>query len=174
MGNERLAETIDRLIGMIEPVAAREGFELVDLVLNRGPKRYLLRVMIDRAGRVDYKPPARVPGETLATDGVSVTDCARVSKLISPLLDVEDLIADAYTLEVSSPGVNRPLRTPSHFRRAVGMKTRVKTRVPVDGESFFIAPIATADDEAVTLDVRGESVVVPYRLIQRANLEFEF
>ena len=79
-----------------------------------------------------------------------------------------------YTFEVSSPGINRPLKTPRHFALAQGMQVRVKTRVPVGDAKFFIAPLTEVDDDGITLDVRGEPVHIPFRLVAKANLEFEF
>jgi len=173
MAQERLAETIERIQALVLPVIEREGLELIDLEYKRGPKGYLLRLLVDRAGRTRYQGSARDPEPP--GEGVSISDCVRVSKLVAPLLDVEDVIATAYTLEVSSPGVDRPLKTPAHFRAAVGLMVRVKTRVPVAGaDNFFIAPLAEADDERVVLDVRGARVEVPYRLIAAASIEYQF
>jgi ribosome maturation factor RimP len=108
-------------------------------------------------------------------DAVGIEDCTRVSRLVSPLLDVEDLIQVAYDLEVTSPGVNRPLKRPEHFRRAVGCDVRVKTRTPVEGGlSFFIAPLAEATEEGITLDVRGQPLAIPYRNISAAHVEYKF
>lgn len=172
MARERLAEDIARIEALVIPLLEREGLELVELDYQRAPKRYLLRFTIDRAGRTRYRGSASDP-EPLE-EGVGVADCARVSKLIGPLLDAEDVIPTAYTLEVSSPGVNRPLKTPAHFRAALGLMVRVKTRVPVGGDSFFIAPLAEADDEQIVLDVRGTRLEVPYRLIGAAHVEYQF
>ena len=175
MATERLAETIERIEALLQPLLAAEGFELVELDLNRGPQRHLLRLTIDRAGRTRYFGSAKEAREHgTEDDSVGITDCTRVSKLISPLLDVEDLIPTAYTLEVSSPGVNRPLQTEHHFKVAQGLMVRIKTRAPVAGESFFIAKLIEASDEGVALDVRGNRVEIPYRLIQKANVEYQF
>lgn len=174
MATERLAETIERIEALIEPLLAAEGFEFVELDLNRGSKRYLLRLTIDRAGRTRYFGSAKEAREHGEADAVGIADCIRVSKLISPLLDVEDLIPTAYTLEVSSPGVNRPLRTDAHFKVAQGLMVRIKTRAPVAGESFFIAKLIEANDDGVVLDVREERVEIPYRLISKANVEYQF
>jgi ribosome maturation factor RimP len=89
------------------------------------------------------------------------------------VLDVEDAIRSAYNLEVSSPGLDRPLKTPHHFRLASGLTVRVKTRVPIDGENFFVAPLLKADDEEVVLSVRGAEVRIPYRHIRQARLEVQ-
>ena len=175
MAKEHLAETLQRLHEIVEPVLDADGLELVELQLQRGPRRYLLRVLIDRKGRVDYRPPpADKTEDAAALDGVTIDDCARTSKALSPLLDVEDVIAGAYTLEVSSPGVNRPLRKPAHFARAVGEKVRVKTRVPIGGTNLHVAPLLSADDDRIVIEVGDEHIEVPYRLISKANLDFDF
>lgn len=179
MASERLAETIDTLHRIIEPVLDREGFELIELEYKRtGAKRarYLLRLTVDRAGRTSYDPVREDDGSgrPVPTGGVTVTDCVALTKALGPLLDVEDVVPGAYHLEVSSPGVNRPLKKPQHFALAVGRRVRVKTRVPVGDDSFFVAPLVASDDEGLTLDVRGDEVRIPYRLVAKANLEFEF
>lgn len=177
---ERLAEQIARLRALAEPVVAREGFELFDLELKRGPKRFLLRITIDRPGDQPYlgQAPHRVAGaeSVLQEQTVGIEDCSRISKLLGPLFDVEDVLPSAYLLEVGSPGVNRPLKTPAHFKRAVGLEVRVKTRVPAGpaNESFFIAPLVAAGDDALTLDVRKTPVEIPYRLVQQASIEYKF
>ena len=172
---ERLAEQLTRLRAITEPVLAREGLELFDLELKRGPKRLLLRITLDRPGDAPYRGSAVKAGEPLP-ETVGIEDCSRVSKLLGPLYDVEDVLPSAYLLEVTSPGVNRPLKTPAHFKRAVGLDVRVKTRVPFppSNETFFIAPLIAAGDDALTLDVRGTAVEVPYRLVTQASIEYRF
>jgi ribosome maturation factor RimP len=176
VSEERLAETIERLHRLVEPVLEREGLELVDLELKRGPKRYLLRVTIDKAGKTAYRGSAARSEDEPLDDEVGIDDCTRISRELSPLLDVEDVIKSAYLLEVSSPGVNRPLKTPNHFKLAAGLDVRIKTRTPVgpQSESFFIAPLVEAGDDGITLDVRGRQVAIPYRLIAQANIEYRF
>jgi ribosome maturation factor RimP len=165
---------MQRLAALVEPVVTREGFELVDMTFRPSGRRHVLGVMIDRLGRETYAPPARSGDDDTEDLGtVGIADCVKISKALSPVLDVEDLITTAYTLEVSSPGLDRPLKTPRHFAMARGLAARIKTRVPVGAESFFIAPILEAGDEAVTIEVRGAPVEIPYRLISRANLEVQ-
>lgn len=175
MSEERFAETMERLHRLVEPVLEREGLELVDLELKRGPKRYLLRVTIDKAGKTAYRGAAARDKDELG-DEVSIDDCTRISRELSPLLDVEDVIKASYLLEVSSPGVNRPLKTPRHFKLAKGLDVRIKTRTPVgpNNDSFFIARLDEAGDDGITIDVRGRGVEIPYRLIAKANIEYRF
>jgi ribosome maturation factor RimP len=173
MAEEQLAETVTRLNQIIEPALADEGFELVDLEFKGGSKSYAYHVCvtIDRLGRETYSALRNGEG---VTGGVTVSDCVRMSKLLGPVLDVEDVIPGEYDFQVSSPGVNRPLTKPAHYQKALGMKVRVKTRVPVDGESFFIAPLLEADTASLTIKHRGTNLAIPLRLVKKANLEYEF
>lgn len=174
MIHEQLAETERRLRELAEPVLAREGLELVLIEYKQQGRRYLLRLTIDRLDRTSFDPPRRVPdgeGTRLVDAGVSIEDCVAVSRALSPLLDAEDLIGAAYDLEVSSPGIDRPLTRPAHYRMAVGRRVRLKTRVPFGGTTLVIAPVVEAGEEGVAVEVRGDRIDIPYRLISRANLD---
>ena len=173
MPNEHIAETIDRLQQLVQEVVEREGYELVDLELGSGKQRKRLLVLIDTPGRTSYAAPKRGAPPS-GPPPVGIKDCVKVTKALGPVLDVEDVIRSAYNLEVSSPGMDRPLKTQRHFEIAVGLQVRVKTRVPVKDESFFIGKLSAATDEDVTLTVRGDAVVIPYRHIRQARLEVQF
>lgn len=124
----------------------------------------VLRIQIDRPG----------PAAT-ADDSVSVEDCANVSRDLSAILDVEDVVPTQYTLEVSSPGLDRPLRGPKDYERFAGRRARIVTRDKVDGQTFFKGQLAGVDGDAVLMD--GEDHKrhrVPFGAITRANLEVEF
>jgi ribosome maturation factor RimP len=124
----------------------------------------VLRVLIDRPG-----PAAR------AEESVSVEDCAKVSRDLSALLDVEDIVAAAYTLEVSSPGLDRPLRNLDDYRRFAGRRAKVVMREPVDGQAYFKGRLDGVDAGAVMIvGDDGRRHRVPADLITRANLEVEF
>lgn len=175
MATETLAETVQRLQDILEPALVREGLELVALDLKRGQRgKGLLRIVIDVPGDAPYPTQARRSDDAPLAAGVSISDCVRVTKMLGPLLDVEDPLPTAYELEVSSPGVNRPLRKRAHYERALGARVRVKTRIPVRGTKLFIAPLAAAGEDAIALEVSGERLELPYRLISDARLEFEF
>ena len=170
MSKEHLAETIQRLHEIIEPELSAEGFELVELELKggRGGYSHLLRLTIDSLNRESYVPQ---PG---ANDGVTLDDCVRVSKFLGPVLDVQDVLGGSYEFEVSSPGVDRVLTKPTHFEKAVGQTVRIKTRVPVGGETFFIAPLVSAGADSFELKVGDGQLTVPYRHVKKANMEFQF
>lgn len=194
MSEERLAETIERLHRLVEPMLEREGLELVDLELKRAPRRHMLRITIDRADRQAYRGSAVRTEDTPLTEEVSIDDCTRISRELSPLLDVEDIIPTAYTLEVTSPGVNRLLKTPRHFRLALGCDVRVKTRAPVPPtkDTFFIARLVEVSEESIFLETKtahtraqadkagsadtaqSPRLEIPFRLVAQANIEYRF
>ena len=124
----------------------------------------VLRVRIDRAG----------PAST-EEDSVSVHDCANVSRDLSAIFDVEDVVPTAYTLEVSSPGLDRPLRGLDDYRRFTGRLAKVVMREKVDGQGFFRGRIAGVDGQDVLIDGDDRRTHrVPLEVITRANLEVEF
>src|ERR1700689_304652 len=139
----------ERLLALIEPVVADLGCELVDVDLNPG----LVRIFVDRAA------------------GVRVEDCERVSREVSALLDVEDPIPTAYTLEVSSPGFDRVLRTRAHFDRFIGARVWVELKVPREGgRRRYTGRLAAVEDEGIALSVENETVSVQFREIGKAKL----
>ncbi|OFW29636.1 MAG: hypothetical protein A3H97_01715 [Acidobacteria bacterium RIFCSPLOWO2_02_FULL_65_29] len=145
-------------------VAAGYGLEIFDVQYRREASGMVLRVRIDRPG----------PGLT-AEDSVGVDDCAAVSRDLSAMLDVEDLVPIAYTLEVSSPGLDRPLRGPDDYRRFAGRVAKLVVREEVDGQKYFKGRLAGCAGDEVLID--GEDRKrhrVPVGLITRANLEVEF
>ena len=125
----------------------------------------VLRVQIDRLG----------PAAT-AEESVSVEDCALVSRDLSAVLDVEDIVPTAYTLEVSSPGLDRPLRRTDDYRRFAGRRAKVVMREAVDGQTFFKGRLGGTEGESdVLIDGDdGRRHRVPFGIIIRANLEVEF
>jgi ribosome maturation factor RimP len=104
--------------------------------------------------------------------GISLDDCERVSREIEALLDVEDPIPYSYTLEVSSPGLDRPLRNPEDFKRFSGRRARVTTSSPIKNQTFFIGEIIEAgDNDIVLLLPKNKKVTIPHERISRARLE---
>jgi ribosome maturation factor RimP len=142
----------DRLIALTEPLLGALGYELVELELSGGRTHSTLRVFID-------KP-----------DGVGLEDCEKVSHEISSLLDVEDPIPTAYTLEVSSPGFDRVLRTRAHFERFAGERVHVELKVPREGRRRYTGTLCTVDDAGLTLEVDRETISVPFDDIGKARL----
>jgi len=145
-------------------IAESHGLELFDVQFRREASGMVLRVQIDRPGRA-----------ATAEECVSVADCSHVSRDLSALLDVEDVIPGAYTLEVSSPGLDRPLRSLADYERFVGRCAKLVVREAVNGQTFFRGRLAGIEDGAVMLDGDGDRRHrVPLELVTRANLEVEF
>ena len=161
-------DAVVRLRGAAGRVAASYGLELFDVQLRREPVGWVLRVIIDRRG----------DGPTSAhSEPVGIEDCQRVSHDLSALLDVEDDLTaglEHYTLEVSSPGLDRPLRHEADYRRFVGRLARIVTRAPVEGQSHFTGRIAGVDAAEVLLTEGRRTHRVPIALISRGRLEVEF
>jgi len=141
-----------------EPILAAEGLELLDVEFVR-ERGWILRLFIDKPG-----------------GGVGLDDCAGASHAVETALEVADLIAHPYSLEVSSPGLNRPLKKPEHFQKAQGKKVRVRTYAPI-GEpprKSFSGMLAAVEADAVTVDVEGAGPFrIPMREIAKAHLELE-
>jgi ribosome maturation factor RimP len=144
--------TRERLIALIEPLVGRLGYELVELEYGAGHGRGTLRVFIDAAA------------------GIGVDDCERVSREISALLDVEDPLPGAYTLEVSSPGFDRVLRTREHFGRFVGSRVFVELKEPRAGRRRYTGQLLEVDEGGIALAVDKERVAVTFAEIGKARL----
>ena len=159
------AETVvDKVRAIAERVAAGYGLEVFDVQFRREAPGMVLRVRLDRPG-----PAAK------EEDGVSVGDCANVSRELSAIFDVEEVVPTAYTLEVSSPGLDRPLRRADDYRRFTGRLAKVVMREKVDGQGFFRGRIAGVDGSDVLIEADDKRTHrVPLELITRANLEVEF
>jgi ribosome maturation factor RimP len=164
------AEEIARLRQAAERVAASHGLEVFDVQLRREPIGTVLRVVIDRPD------PGRV--ETVE-ESVGIADCQRVSQDLSAVLDVEDEfgerdLADRYTLEVSSPGLDRQLRHEADYRRFAGRLAKLVTSEPIGRQTAFAGRIAAVDNGAVLLEEGRKTHRVPLDKIKRAHLDVEF
>lgn len=142
----------DGLIRLLEPAIENLGYELADLELKTGGADGLVRIFIDKA------------------DGIGVEDCEAVSRQVSTILDVEDPLQGNYALEVSSPGLDRTLTKPAHFRRFMGQDVRVKLRFPLSGRRNYRGALRSADDEKIEVEVDGESHILPIATIESARL----
>ena len=158
------ASVVEQVRSLASRVAASYGLEIFDVQFRREAGGMMLRIQIDRPG----------PAAT-AEDSVSVDDCAHVSRDLSAILDVEDVVPIAYTLEVSSPGLDRPLRQADDYRRFTGRRAKVVMRDRVDGQGFFRGRLGGVDGADVLIDADdGRTHRVPLNAITRANLEVEF
>jgi ribosome maturation factor RimP len=160
----RDADIVELVRSIAAGVAATLGLEIFDVQFRREAGGMVLRVQVDRPG----------PAAT-AEDSVSIEDCAKVSRDLSAILDVEDAVPSAYILEVSSPGLDRPLRKADDYRRFAGRRAKVVMRAAIDGQGFFKGRLAGLDEHDVLIDTDdGRRHRVPLTAITRANLEVEF
>jgi ribosome maturation factor RimP len=150
-------EIREKVIHIVEPVLEGRGLELVDVEYRREARGSVLRLLVDRP------------------DGVDLDELSRLSRECSDLLDVEDAVPGAYTLECSSPGINRPLRVPAHFARYVNRKVRLRTVDAIDGQRNFFGRLLEVTPSGILLDdSTGKEVSIPFPLIERAHYEHEF
>jgi ribosome maturation factor RimP len=130
-----LQPVADRLHGIIAPILWTLGLELIDVVcVGRGP-RSVVRVLIDKPG------------------GVTITDCEQAHKTLGPALDVADPFPHAYTLEISSPGLDRPFKRLQDYQRAIGKEVSVKLRQPLEGQWKIAGQLIRADEQVIVLAV---------------------
>ena len=153
-----------------ERVARTHGLDVLDVQLRREPIGMVLRVVIDRPD------PGRVEAPE---EAVGIDECQRVSQDLSALLDVEDEfgqqeLGDRYTLEVSSPGADRPLRSEADYRRFSGRLAKIVTSQPIERQSAFAGRIAGLDAGVVVLEEGKKTHRVPLDKIRRAHLDVEF
>ncbi len=159
-----LVQPLDRVRELASRVASTHGLDIFDVELKREGGQQVLRVVVDRPG------PAATPEES-----VSIEDCARVAEELGTLLDVEDVIPGGYTFEVSSPGLDRPLRTADDYRRFAGRWAKIVTSQPVDRQTAFAGRVKGIEGDDVLFESEGRKLMkLPLRLISRARLEVEF
>ncbi|MCL2338017.1 MAG: ribosome maturation factor RimP [Firmicutes bacterium] len=153
MANNKVAALVEKLVTI---GLADMGIELVDVTYGKEGGRWFLRIFIDQPG------------------GIGLEDCQRVSEYIDPLLDEHDPIPNAYTLEVSSPGIERPLKKTADFERFTGRQISLNTFAAVAGKRKFKGLLKMVDNQAVTLEVDGEQLIIPMEQIASAKLVAEF
>lgn len=170
-----MRKEIDDLWRLLEPPIQGAGLELVELQWNREVEGWVLRVFIDRPE--GPKVPGQGNGLGDGSDAsvfepmyVSHEDCERVSRDLSATLDVADAIHHAYRLEVSSPGIDRPVRREQDFIRFAGQQAKIRTADPVEGRRNFSGVLRGAKDGQVQIDCEGKLYLLPIAIIVRANL----
>lgn len=139
-------------------MAETQGMEIIDIELRREGSRNgrVLRFYLDKAG------------------GPNMEDLSRVSRLLSELLDTHDVVEGAYTLEVSSPGINRPLKLPEHFTRFIGKTVRVRTRELVQGRRSFLGRLLEVSNDKIAVSQDGTRCEIPFSLIEKSNYEHDW
>jgi len=154
-----MSDAEDRIRQVLDPILRSLGLDLWELEFQKSGPKWLLRVYIDR----------EIGG------GVTLVDCEAVSRDLGTVLDVEDFIQHAYTLEVSSPGLDRTLTKPEHFIRFTGLAVKIKTYQPIDKEKVFKGKLRGILDTFVRVEVaEGEILAIPLSNIAKASLEVEF
>jgi ribosome maturation factor RimP len=139
-----------------EPLIGHEGMEIVDIEYHREGRGAVLRFYLDREG------------------GIALEDLATMSRRLGDVLDVHDVVPGHYTLEVSSPGINRRLRQPDHFRRYIGKRVRVKTLGRSEGRRQVFGTLRSVADEGIVVDAADGSRFIEFDDIAKANYEHDF
>lgn len=150
--------TVARVWELAAPLARAQGMEIVDIEFrsegSRGGK--VLRLYLDKDG------------------GPTVEELSRVSRELSELLDADQSVPGPYTLEVSSPGINRPLKTPEHFMRFIGKRVRVRTHQAINGRRSFLGVLHEVREDKITLTQEGISHQIPFTMIEKSNYEHDW
>ncbi|MBM4245139.1 MAG: ribosome maturation factor RimP [Deltaproteobacteria bacterium] len=158
-GGERMGikHVSDIVMDLVEPIAVDRGLDLVDVEFQPHGRRSVLRLYLDRPG------------------GIGLDDLAEVSREVSDVLDAHDVVPGQYTLECSSPGINRRLRKMQDFVRYCGKPVRVRTSTPIAGARTFAGLLVSADDDGIEIEDESRGrLSVPLRAIERANYEHDF
>ncbi|MFN2378474.1 MAG: ribosome maturation factor RimP [Candidatus Binatia bacterium] len=156
-----MGRDVSSILAIAEPIAAERGLEILDIEMAGTASNRLLRVLLDS------------PEESRR---VGVDDCQAVSQRLGDALEAYEVLSDRYMLEVSSPGVNKPLKRIEHFRRVLGRKVKVRTKsVPPAEKRTWLGHLQEVDEAGITVAVDGaEDVRIAFVEIDKANLEFEF
>lgn len=163
-GHGRAVEAVERIREAANRVVESHGLEVFDVQLRRESTGWVVRVFIDRPG------PSGTP-----EDSVGIEDCAVVSRELSTVLDVEEPLDRAYTLEVSSPGLDRPLHGARDFERFTGRAAKIVLGEPMDGQSAFAGRIRGVEDGMLVFEAEGRKLHrIALTNIKRARLDVEF
>jgi len=141
---------------LLEPILYENNLELFDIEFKGLGNKGVLRVFIDKE------------------KGVTVDDCAHTSRELGRLLEVHDVIPGSYTLEISSPGLTRPLKKPSDYLRFKGKTVKIRTLEKVEDKKVFKGKLLDFIDETVSIETDGAKYLIPYKNIEKANLELDF
>lgn len=144
--------SLQKLNELLQPLVEDLGYEFIGLEYNPNPKHSVLRIYIDHE------------------NGVGIQDCETVSRETAALLDVKDPIRSRYNLEVSSPGLDRPLFTPAHYSEFIGSEVQINLYGPQDGRRKFSGPILSAGESSVNIEQDGSEVTLEYDSIAKAKL----
>ena len=144
-----------KITELADSIAGQYSVEIVDIELTGSSRKPLIRIFIDKE------------------NGVTLDDCGKFSRALSALLDVEDPISMAYVLEVSSPGLDRPLRVMKDFERSIGKLVRIVTRARIEEQNVFTGRLTRVEGENITLSFEDKEIKIPFDRISKARLEME-
>jgi len=154
---ERKTLSIAGQVGsLVEPILEEMGYELVDVEYVSSFGRWILRLFVDKEG------------------GVTIGDCARISEELGDLIDVKEIIRHEYNLEVSSPGLDRPLKKEKDLSRALGKRVKIRMTIPLEGRRNFTGVLLRHGDGILHLEVDGQEVALSWPDVAKANLIYEF
>ncbi|MBI4518849.1 MAG: ribosome maturation factor RimP [Deltaproteobacteria bacterium] len=156
----------ERVWALAEPLAQQEGLEIVDAEFRREGRGMVLRLYLDRAGGVAPDSPRGM--------GVTLDELARFSRQLGDVLDVHQAVPGSYTLETSSPGIDRRLRVPAQFARYLGKRVRLRLLEPLAGRRTLLGLLKEVRDDGILVDAQPEALFVRYAEISQANYEHEF
>jgi ribosome maturation factor RimP len=147
----------DALMRLLEPPIEALGFDVVDIEFAQAGRGGVLRIFIDRRAQDSGR-------------GITVDDCAAVSHAVSQVLETQDPIKGHYTLEVSSPGFDRILRTRAHFERFIGARIFAELKLPIDGRRRYVGELKSLSGDTIVVEVDGKAHSLPIDRIQKARL----
>jgi ribosome maturation factor RimP len=146
----------ESVIKLLEPILVSYGAELVDAEYQRERGGWILRIYLDKEG------------------GITLNDCSQISGEVGELIDVNGLINHPYTLEVSSPGLNRPLKREKDFIHSIGKLVKVRTKEAIDGQKNFVGELLHYSGDKIILGIEGKEKIIPFHAVLKANLEYQF
>jgi ribosome maturation factor RimP len=153
MQDEKIIDNVREILTLL---LFEKAFELVDVQYRRENRGTVLRIYVDKHG------------------GITIGDCAEISHELGTLLDVHDIVPGSYTLEVSSPGLDRPLRKPKDFERFKGNKVKIKTKRDINERRVFVGRLVDFMNDTALVEIDGSEYFIPYNEIEKANLELDF
>lgn len=150
-------DIVNRVREILSPLTEKKKIEIIDVTYKREGHRMVLRILLDKE------------------DGITVDECSEINNQLSQMLDVENILDEHYILEVSSPGLDRPMKSQEDFKRALGKNIKVTTYAPIDGKNVFIGKLlGIAESTIVMEDAEGISTEIPKEKIARAKQEITF
>lgn len=153
---ENNENTAGKVASLVDPILQEMGFEMVDVEFLHSQGKWVLRLTIDKEG------------------GVTIDDCAKVSRELGDLIDVKDIVRQRYFFEVSSPGLDRPLKKEKDLLRAQGKKIKVRMKTPIQGRRNYSGLLTDFRDGTLHVKVEHGEVALPWVQVQKANLIYEF